>query len=122
MTRLFIRFYLGVILILCGAWALQACAFRYFSPPQNKRAFDDVFTGGLRLARQIYLNSDESDASLQSLRDQFGYPVKVVSLSSLPEEDRSEIASGADSVLYQDDGFFSATPLPDSAHVLRFGP
>ena len=31
MTRLFIRFYVGVILILFGAWGLQAYSFRYFS-------------------------------------------------------------------------------------------
>jgi two-component system sensor histidine kinase RstB len=53
MTRLFIRFYLGVILILVGAWALQACAFRYFSPPENKRVFEDIFAGGVQLAQKV---------------------------------------------------------------------
>jgi two-component system sensor histidine kinase RstB len=122
MTRLFIRFYLGVILILVGAWALQACAFRYFSPPENKRVFEDIFAGGVQLAQKVYVDAGESDAALHMLQEQFPYPVEVAALSALPAEARERFASGEETVVYSDDGFFSATQLPDGDRVLRFGP
>jgi two-component system sensor histidine kinase RstB len=122
MTRLFIRFYLGVILILFGAWALQACSFRFFSPPENKNVFDDMFGGGVRLARKLYLGSRDSDATLQAVQRHFAYPVDVVSLSAIPDDARHRLTSGNDVVVYADNGFFSATLLPNGDRALRFGP
>jgi two-component system sensor histidine kinase RstB len=122
MTRLFIRVYLGVILILIGAWMLQACSFRFFSPPENKNVFDDIFGGGVRLARKLYVESGDSQASLEAVQRHFAYPVDVVSLSAVPDEARQRLTSGNDVVLYADDGFFSATLLPDAGKALRFGP
>jgi two-component system sensor histidine kinase RstB len=122
MTRLFIRVYLGVILILLAAWMLQAYCFRLLSPPENKNVFDDIFGGGVRLARELYINAGDSNASLQAVRQHFAYPVDDVSLSVIPEEARQRLTSGKDVVVYADDGFFSATLLPDGSRALRFGP
>lgn len=122
MTRLFLRFYLGVILILVGAWMLQAYASHYLSPPENRRAFESFFSSGFRLARKMYVDAGETEASLVALEDQLGYPIEVVPLDSLPAEAQRELAGEKEFEGFEDEGFFTAAELPDGKRALRFGP
>ncbi len=49
MTRLFIQFYLGIILILFTAWLIQAYVFRGSTEAQNIKVIEDALGGGALL-------------------------------------------------------------------------
>ncbi|MEP1643204.1 ATP-binding protein [Rhodopirellula bahusiensis] len=83
MTRLFIQFYCGVLLILSIAWIIQAYVFRGTTEAQNISVIENALSGGALLARDEIAaggmqNIDETVASIQS---RFTYPVGVVNRS-----------------------------------------
>jgi two-component system sensor histidine kinase RstB len=82
MTRLFIRFYLGVIAILVGAWLIQSYVFRQRSETQNIRVVEQALSGGARLARDELSAASVHDASItfKGIEDRFDYPVQVFDL------------------------------------------
>jgi two-component system sensor histidine kinase RstB len=82
MTRLFIRFYLGVIAILIGAWLIQSYVFRQRSETQNIRVVEQALSGGARLARDELSAASVHDAPItfKRIEDRFEYPVQVFDL------------------------------------------
>ena len=50
MTRLFFRFYVGVVVILVVAWLVQAYVAN-LSSTQNVNVVENALSGGVRLAR-----------------------------------------------------------------------
>jgi two-component system sensor histidine kinase RstB len=84
MTRLFIRFYLGVIAILVGAWLIQSYVFRQRSETQNIRVVEQALSGGARLARDELSAASAHDAPItfKRIEDRFDYPVQVFDLDA----------------------------------------
>ena len=84
MTRLFIRFYLGVIAILVGAWLIQSYVFRQRSETQNIRVVEQALSGGARLARDELSAASDHDAPItfRRIEDRFDYPVQVFDLDA----------------------------------------
>lgn len=83
MTRLFIQFYCGVLLILFIAWGIQVYVFRGTTESQNISVIESALSGGALLARDEIAgggmqNLDEKVALVQS---RFAYPVNVVDRS-----------------------------------------
>lgn len=83
MTRLFIQFYCGVLLILISAWIIQAYVFRGTTEAQNISVIETALSGGALLARDEIAagglqNLDETVANVQA---RFDYPVTVVDRS-----------------------------------------
>jgi two-component system sensor histidine kinase RstB len=124
MTRLFIRFYLGVVLILFAAFTIQMMLFRMSSRDDNLRIAEETLGGGLRLARDVLQSTPDADraAALDSLREKFGHPIEMVPGEEVPERVNERFAGGDDVVFHFGDGIFLLAPLSDGKGALRFGP
>lgn len=124
MTRLFIRFYLGVLLILFLAWCIQAYVFRQRSEAANQRVVEDALAGGVLVARETLEAAAPAErlAVLDKLRGHFAYPIEIVRSEEVPGYTRQRFDSGVDVALFAGPGGgFVGTPLRDSGEVLRFG-
>ncbi|MEZ6092030.1 MAG: ATP-binding protein [Pirellulaceae bacterium] len=122
MTRLFLRFYLGVVLILIIAWMILGYVFRERSDSKNIRVVEEALSGGARLSRQQFEAAprDEWPKVLQSLQKEFDYPVEIVRL-----EDHSLRAELKDRLLRGDVVLHASRikiALPDNEFLLYFGP
>ncbi len=124
MTRLFFRFYLGVILILFVVWCIQAYVFRRVTSAENIEVVETALGGGTLSARDDLLAGGVDDFShtLALVQQRFAYPVNIVERSS-----RSMSASmtlrvdSGEPVLYRDkmiaavtgtDSLIELGPLP----------
>lgn len=74
MTRLFLRFYFGVIAILIAAWLIQGYVFRDRSD-KNVRVVEQALSGGARLARDEVLSDSDVARAMTRVRERFDYPV-----------------------------------------------
>ncbi|WDQ14738.1 ATP-binding protein [Rhodopirellula sp. P2] len=83
MTRLFIQFYCGVLLILFIAWVIQAYVFRGTTEAQNISVIESALSGGALLARDEIVagGMDHLDETVASIQARFAYPVHVVDRS-----------------------------------------
>lgn len=122
MTRLFLRFYLGVIAILIVAWLIQGYVFRQRTATQNIRVVEQALSGGARLARDRIARAapDEVPEVLDAIRADFTSPVYIVELSEgeFNRRARRRLING-EVVLY---GNAIAIALPGNAEALKFGP
>lgn len=86
MTRLFFRFYLGVILILFVAWCVQALVFRGTTDANNIKVIEDALGGGALLARDELLagGTRKLPETLKTIQLRFAYPVEIVPRSERP--------------------------------------
>ena len=82
MTRLFLRFYVGVVLILLIAWLVQTYITRTHSGRQNASVVEDALAGGLRLARDELTEAPKElvEEKFKDIVGTFEYPVHVISM------------------------------------------
>jgi len=80
MTRLFFRFYLGVLLILFVAWCIQAYVFRGTTEANNIKVIEDALGGGTLSARDDLLagGTEEFSETLKTIQTRFAFPVKII--------------------------------------------
>ncbi len=73
MTRLFIRFYLGVLIVLFLAWYIHGSVLKRRADEELARVMKEAHGGGARLvARELDASPPESrDQVLKSLRERF---------------------------------------------------
>lgn len=92
MTWLFLRFYLGVILILFVAWCIQVYVFRGTTEADNLEVVQDALGGGTLSVRDDLLAGGVENFSdtLRIVQQRFAYPVQIVKRS-----DRSLSASAS---------------------------
>ncbi|EMB17964.1 ATP-binding protein [Rhodopirellula europaea] len=83
MTRLFIQFYCGVLLILISAWIIQAYVFRGTTEAQNISVIETALSGGALLARDEIAAGglQKLDETVANVQARFDYPVTVVDRS-----------------------------------------
>ena len=81
MTRLFLRFYFGVVAILISAWLIQGYVFRDRSE-KNARVVEQALSGGARLARDELLSAADFDRAMATVADRFDYPVTLFPLDA----------------------------------------
>lgn len=86
MTRLFLRFYSGVILVLFIAWLIQVYVFRGTTETENIAVIEDVLGGGALSARDAILEAGEAnfDQTIAEVRSRFAYPVNIVKRTDRP--------------------------------------
>ena len=82
MTRLFFRFYVGVVVILIVAWLVQA-SVADLSSTQNVSVVENALAGGVRLARNQVSDIWHEDESASALKygqvaGNFEYPMKLI--------------------------------------------
>lgn len=98
MTRLFLRFYIGVVLILVAAWLIQSYVFRQRSEAQNIRVVENALSGGVRLARNRLNDAGHEgfDEAFAQLQAEFAYPCQRIRLDAdwLPSDSRQRLLDG----------------------------
>lgn len=122
MTRLFLRFYLGVIAILVGAWFIQGYVNTQVNESQNIRVVEQALSGGARLARQRMSDAprDQAEATLAEIRSEYEYPVHSVRISEMELSDATGKRLRDGEVIYYFGHIVIA--LKDNVRALVFGP
>lgn len=120
MTRLFLLFYLGVVLILISAWAIQGYVFRTRSAEENLDVVRRALFGGYRVARDDFSATPHKAKALKNLRSKFDYPVHIVDfdVEQLSEQTKAGFLAGEP---YLRDRFVFVD-APGTTRSLRFGP
>ena len=145
MTRLFLRFFLGVLLILTAAWLLQSWLYGQRLAPRYAELGREVYFGGIRVARQKYKfgqylqrrarrskdpnlqrDYDAVDRLLGEMKDEYEFPVRLHDVDAeqqigLEEDDGIQFCRGADFNLGE--GTFIMARIDEGQEpVLLFGP
>lgn len=125
MKSLFLRFYLGVLLILAVAWGVQTYAFQQSSAEEGLQMVEEVVGGGARLARDVFekaTDAEERERTLIYLNSLFDYPVRVYPIDGADQSIRARFASGADVVAdVPGPSLMFAAPVSSGEDVLVFG-
>ncbi len=127
MTRLFIRFYLGVLAVLFLAWYIYGAVLQRRADADTARVNIGAHGGGARLVANELSSSPPAtrDGVLEDLRERFDYSVDVIALTDLPNSLQRQISKGGDVFYYRmDDGRRGAVValLPQEQAVVRLGP
>lgn len=125
MTRLFLRFYLGVLFILCTAWFVQAVVFRQRAESQNMRVVEQAMAGGLRIVRdRIEADTEGRSEVLRSIQQEFEYPVEVVDIDgdAFSQSELQRLQTYNAVVFYIEGGVKVATPVANMREAVSFGP
>ncbi len=124
MTRLFIRFYIGVILILSVALCVMMFAFHYRIDTDFSIVKDRAMGGGVKLGRELLegTSGDASAAALDVLQRRFNYPIRIIAKDQVPTAVREWLSKGDDVMVHAGNELTVLTPLGEGADVLRFGP
>ena len=125
MTRLFFRFYLGVLFVLFSAAVVQNVITQRQNATHNLRVVEEALSGGVRLARDTFsaFPQIERQELLHEVQSRFSYPVEIVPFSSVPEQVALRLAAGDDVVFhYERQGGMLKTALAGTSDVLSFGP
>ncbi len=128
MTRLFLRFFLGVIAILLLAWAIQGTVLRIGSARQVVEFTESALGGGARLASQDLLSGefyeridpDIVERRLSNIQAQFTYPVQIVETWKLSLTPSEKKRLESNEIVLDGTGMLLSRLSQD--HVLRFGP
>lgn len=122
MKRLFIRFYIGVLVVLFLAWYLQGVVLKRWSIADQSRVYTQAHGGGARLVARELDRADSSrrrDSILQELNKRFDYEIRILSISELPEETRRYLGRGERVAKFRN----SVVALLSSGNeVVRLGP
>jgi len=121
MTRLFIRFYLGVILILFVAW-LQVYVFRGTTQSENIKVVEDALGGGVLSVRDDLIEGGVAnyEDTVVKVQSRFAYPVNLVKRSDRPMSSAMQVRiDNGEAVFHQNKMNVS---LPESDLLLEFGP
>lgn len=124
MTRLFIRFYLGVITVLLIAMAFLVYAFRYRLDTDYDSIAQKAMGGHVKLSRETVEATTSADAAaaLEKLRGQLGYPVRVLSNDQIAEVVLQWLSKRDDVVVHASNELSVLTPLKTGTDALCFGP
>ncbi len=129
MTRLFLRFYLGVVLILAIAWSIEGFLYTQANVAENIRVVENALAGGVHLAIDRLDAAEQGggtgavDHELEVIRQAFHYPVRIGTLADykFPEATVRRLQEG-EVVFFSRRGGRLAGLLADRQHVVEFGP
>ena len=86
MTRLFIRFYLGVLAVLLLAWCIHGAVLKQRSAAEEARVYMGAHGGGARLAANLLrkANPEKRLHELKRLTRLFRYSIEIAERDQLP--------------------------------------
>ncbi len=98
MTRLFVRLYLGVLIVLFLAWYIHGVVLANRSDAEWRRVVEEAHAGGARLvASQLAaVPPAERSQKLEQLRQRFDYPLEIIAREELPASMQRRLAGGED--------------------------
>jgi two-component system sensor histidine kinase RstB len=130
MTRLFIRFYLGVLAVLFIAWYLHGTVSETYNSADRHRVIEGSYQGAMRLLVNELNSTSMADRRevLEQLNAKFTIgqenPVRILPLKELPLKPQRRIARGDDIVFHEPTGQGAVVfaPLQGGQEVVRLGP
>jgi len=122
MTRLFFRFYLGVIMILFVAWVIQAYVFRGTTESANIQVIEAALGGGALSARDDLIagGPDNFIVTLKEVQTRFAYPVMIVERSDRQMPAATLERLGRGDAVFHSNKIYAA--IPDRALLVELGP
>jgi len=105
MTRLFIRFYLGVLVVLFLAWYIHGLVSKNKSNADRARVVTAAHAGGARVVAEVIdagKTPSERSELLEKLAEQFDYTLAICKPDSVGEAARRTLTGGEDVVFEQD--------------------
>lgn len=124
MTRLFLRFYVGVLVILVAAWLGQSWLYGSRFEPINAQVIRDAYFGGMRIARQKYLLGQElgkEEELFQEIRAEYDFPVRRHTAAAGWDFGDLHLCRGIDHDL-GDGTYIMSRIRAGEAPILLFGP
>lgn len=125
MSRLFLRFYVGILLVLFAAWVIQVWVTPDPTSPQNAPVIESAFAGGMRLSADRYdlAAPEERPEILRLIKARHEIPVQLVPAIEVPLNIRQRFSRREDIALFSaSDGLYLIAALSDPDQVLMFGP
>jgi hypothetical protein len=125
MTWLFIRLYVGVLIVLFLAWYIYGSVLKRRAQADTERVIVAAHAGGARLVAQELDATSPLDRQqvIQELQAKFDYPVVVIPLHNLPKAIQRQIRGRRD-VAYcsLEDKHSVVAALSAGSEVVRLGP
>jgi two-component system, OmpR family, sensor histidine kinase RstB len=125
-TRLFIRIYLSVLVVLVSAWYIHGKVLQARNEAELARTVEKAHGGGARLvARELDVTPLHlRDQLLVHIRKRFNHPIEVLPVGKLPASIQRRLSSGEDVCYYQlDEGRTGiAAVLSGGSEVVFLGP
>ena len=122
MTRLFLRFYCGVLVVLFLAWYIHAKFSEHWAAEDKIRVVTTVHSGGARLVANR-LNAarspEERGEILEEIKQLFGYEIMIRDRDDLPVRVRKQLDRS--DVAYDDPSDSVLTTLADPDEVVQLG-
>jgi two-component system, OmpR family, sensor histidine kinase RstB len=124
MTRLFIRFYIGVIIILFAGLCIVTFAFHNRFDTDFPRIKEKALGSSIELTKESLETStaDSFDSVLEQLRHDADYPIQVTSKDHIPAAIRQKLVTGDDVMVQVGNELAIAIPLQNRADAVWFGP
>lgn len=125
MTRLFFRFYVGILFILFAAWYVQAWVSSYNVDERNARVVVRAMAGAVRVSRD-WLDTDPNNQHdiIEQIRSRFEFPVNILPIEAehIPRYAQQQLKDYERLVLYDWNGVYVATRLAAENQVVSLGP
>lgn len=125
MTRLFLSFYVGVLVVLFLAWYLHGVVLKQRSDADLARVIVAAHGGGARIVAEEINAADPQEQTevLNRLQARFRYPLQVLPRRKLPDAVRRQLVGGQD-VAHQrlGRGHAIVAALRPAERVVRLGP
>ncbi len=126
MTRLFLKFYVGILIVLLLAWYVHGYVTDVRSSQELSRVVELAHQGSARLvANELNVAMpSRRESVLEQLQQRYDYPVSVVSIEDLPEHAQTRLAESDDVVFFGAEGVgsFVATSLQSDSEAVLLGP
>lgn len=126
MTRLFIRFYLSILIVLFAAWLIYGAVLQRRTAAELTRVIEEAHGGGARLVASELdaMSLAERPRTLNRLREQFAYSIKIIPTGELPPSIQRKLAAGADvaHVDWNQRSHGIVAKLADGSNVVYLGP
>jgi two-component system sensor histidine kinase RstB len=124
MTHLFLRFYLGVLVVLLVAWIIYGFVYKQQATAATQRLILQAHRGGIEVVAQKIEASDAPlDVTLKEVQSHFRYPVEWVSLEQLSEVSRRQFRTADAIAAVEEDGrWHILRRLGASQQLVRLGP
>lgn len=126
MTRLFVRFYAAILIVLLTAWYIHGAVSDSLTGGEFTRVVEAAHQGGI-LSVVAELNQHtpaERPAAMQSIRSEFAVPVWLQPSAEVPQYAKNRHASGSAVAFYvgpEGDGYVTS-PLDDGTQWVGLGP
>ncbi len=94
MTRLFVKFYLGVLVVLFLAWYIYGQVYRERAGKELARVIEEAMGGGVRLVAETLsgVPAEQQKEMLNKLQENFDYPVKLLKTDELDASIQKRLA------------------------------